>query len=93
MQLVSAQQSDTPSASSIQLIEAPFSSTSTLLAQLKLDNTEAAESVLRQLEATLREGKVSRYICHAHGQHVQCTCILHTCQACGRIYQPFSLSF
>ncbi|KAL4311911.1 hypothetical protein GQ457_01G020430 [Hibiscus cannabinus] len=41
----------------IHLQLAQFSSTSALLAQLKLDNTEAAESVLRQLEATLPEGK------------------------------------
>ncbi|KAL4318908.1 hypothetical protein GQ457_18G009630 [Hibiscus cannabinus] len=53
-----------------QLISAPFSSTSTLLAQLKLNNPEVAESVLRQLETVLREGRVSRDMCHAHGQHV-----------------------
>ncbi|KAL4388085.1 hypothetical protein GQ457_09G017650 [Hibiscus cannabinus] len=35
---------DTPSASSFQLIEAPFSSTSALLAQLKLNNPEVAET-------------------------------------------------
>ncbi|KAL4278442.1 hypothetical protein GQ457_03G017290 [Hibiscus cannabinus] len=37
-------EADTPSASSIQLISAPFSSTSALLAQLKLNNPEAGET-------------------------------------------------
>ncbi|KAL4302058.1 hypothetical protein GQ457_10G010240 [Hibiscus cannabinus] len=37
-------EADTPSASSIQLISAMFSSTSALLAQLKLNNPEAGET-------------------------------------------------
>ncbi|KAL4318427.1 hypothetical protein GQ457_18G009780 [Hibiscus cannabinus] len=74
----------TPSAISFQL-------TSVSLAQLKLNNPEAAESILRQLENILPEGRVSREMCHAHGQLVPCTCNLHTCQACGRPYQPLSL--
>ncbi|KAL4319433.1 hypothetical protein GQ457_18G009580 [Hibiscus cannabinus] len=81
----------TPSASSFQLTSAPSSSTSAPLAQLKLNNSEVAESVLRQLEIVLREGRVSRDMCRAHGQHVPCTWNLHTCQACGWPYQPLSL--
>ncbi|KAL4378570.1 hypothetical protein GQ457_02G026290 [Hibiscus cannabinus] len=44
MQLVSAQEADTPLASSFQLNSALFSSTSALLAQLKLNNPEVAET-------------------------------------------------
>ncbi|KAL4296689.1 hypothetical protein GQ457_12G014090 [Hibiscus cannabinus] len=44
MQLVSAQEADTPSTSSFQLNSALFSSTSALLAQLKLNNPEVAET-------------------------------------------------
>ncbi|KAL4325733.1 hypothetical protein GQ457_11G026130 [Hibiscus cannabinus] len=44
MQLVSAQEADTPSASSFQLNTALFSSTSALLAQLKLNNPKVAET-------------------------------------------------
>ncbi|KAL4283893.1 hypothetical protein GQ457_16G018640 [Hibiscus cannabinus] len=47
--------------------------TSAPLAQLKLNNPKVAESVLLQLETILREGRVSRDMCHAHGQHVPCT--------------------
>ncbi|KAL4333067.1 hypothetical protein GQ457_07G006290 [Hibiscus cannabinus] len=43
-ELVSAQRSYNPSASSFQLTSAPFSSTSTPLAQLKLNNPEVAET-------------------------------------------------
>ncbi|KAK8697874.1 hypothetical protein V6N13_114009 [Hibiscus sabdariffa] len=52
---------DTPSASSIQLIEAPFSSTSALLAQLKLNNLEVAESILRQLKTVPHLGEEFAY--------------------------------
>ncbi|KAL4278538.1 hypothetical protein GQ457_03G017230 [Hibiscus cannabinus] len=45
-------EADTPSASSFQLIEAPFSSTSALLAQLKLNNPEVAQSV-KDVQRTL----------------------------------------
>ncbi|KAL4280250.1 hypothetical protein GQ457_03G017480 [Hibiscus cannabinus] len=62
----------TPSASSFQLIEAPFSSTSALLAQLKLNNSEVAETHPVQ-ESVLRscgqqEGCPTPI--HAHAQHV-----------------------
>ncbi|KAL4379335.1 hypothetical protein GQ457_02G026310 [Hibiscus cannabinus] len=46
--LISAQEADTPSASSFQLNSALFSSTSTLLAKLKLNNPEVAETYLAQ---------------------------------------------
>ncbi|KAL4342375.1 hypothetical protein GQ457_08G031280 [Hibiscus cannabinus] len=60
----------TPSTSSFQLNSAPSNSTSAPLAQLKLNSQEVAESVLRQVETVLREGRVSRDMCHAHGQLV-----------------------
>ncbi|KAL4310799.1 hypothetical protein GQ457_01G020300 [Hibiscus cannabinus] len=60
----------TPSTSSFKLNSAPSNSTSAPLAQLKLNSQEVAESVLRQLETVLREGRVSRDMCHAYGQHV-----------------------
>ncbi|KAL4323160.1 hypothetical protein GQ457_11G026100 [Hibiscus cannabinus] len=44
MQLVSAQEADTPSASSLHLNSAQFNSTSALLAQLKLNNPIVAET-------------------------------------------------
>ncbi|KAL4378048.1 hypothetical protein GQ457_02G026300 [Hibiscus cannabinus] len=47
-QLISAQEADTPSASSFQLNSALFSSTSALLAKLKLNNPEVAETYLAQ---------------------------------------------
>ncbi|KAL4272350.1 hypothetical protein GQ457_13G016120 [Hibiscus cannabinus] len=50
-------EADTISASSFQLSSAPFSSTSARLAQLKLNNPEAAKSVLHKLEVVLREGR------------------------------------
>ncbi|KAL4361416.1 hypothetical protein GQ457_04G020520 [Hibiscus cannabinus] len=43
---------------------APFSSTLARLAQLKLNNPEAAESVLHKLEVVLREGRVPQGMCH-----------------------------
>ncbi|KAL4319124.1 hypothetical protein GQ457_18G009750 [Hibiscus cannabinus] len=58
---------DTPSSSSTQLIKAPISSTSALLAQLKLNNLEVAESVLRQLEAVLHLGGGVLSMCMACG--------------------------
>ncbi|KAK9031888.1 hypothetical protein V6N11_056174 [Hibiscus sabdariffa] len=80
----------TPSTSSFQLTSAPFSSTSAPLAQLKLNNPEVAESVLRQLETILREGRVSRDMCHAHG--AACDVHMHLPHMWPAITDP-SLSF
>ncbi|KAL4366392.1 hypothetical protein GQ457_05G022230 [Hibiscus cannabinus] len=49
---------------------AHFSSTLARATQLQLISTGVAESVLRQLEAVLREGRVPRDMCHACGKHV-----------------------
>ncbi|KAL4319983.1 hypothetical protein GQ457_18G009740 [Hibiscus cannabinus] len=43
-------EADTPSASSFQLIEAPFSLTSALLAQLKLNNPEVAQREVKEYD-------------------------------------------
>ncbi|KAL4318007.1 hypothetical protein GQ457_18G000090 [Hibiscus cannabinus] len=76
---------DTPSASSFQLIEAPFSSTSALLAQLKLNNPEVAETY--PMQGRVSYGHVDSMwgvlpFLYACARHVMASgaCAMHTGQ-------------
>ncbi|KAL4364335.1 hypothetical protein GQ457_04G016150 [Hibiscus cannabinus] len=95
-------EADTPSASSFQLIEAPFSSTSALLAQFKLNNPEVAETYPTQVRVSY--GHVDSLwgvlpFLYACARHVMASgaCAMHTgqhvhhhtCQACGWLFQGF----
>ncbi|KAL4353750.1 hypothetical protein GQ457_06G012420 [Hibiscus cannabinus] len=91
----------TPSASSFQLIEAPFSSTSALLAQLKLNNPEVAEThpVQERVSYELVDSKrgVLHLSMHMHnmcgslGMLWACGRDLGTSQESGWLNQPLSL--
>ncbi|KAL4348832.1 hypothetical protein GQ457_17G008640 [Hibiscus cannabinus] len=91
----------TPSASSFQLIEAPFSSTSALLAQLKLNNPEVAETHPVQERVSYEHVDSKRGIlqlsmhmhnmCGSLGMLWACGRDLGTSQACGWLNQPLSL--
>ncbi|KAL4278676.1 hypothetical protein GQ457_03G017510 [Hibiscus cannabinus] len=91
----------TPSASSFQLIEAPFSSTSALLAQLKLNNPEVAETHPVQERVSYEHVDNKRGVLHlSMHMHNMCGSLgmlwacgreLGTSQACGWLNQPLSL--
>ncbi|KAL4384648.1 hypothetical protein GQ457_15G016240 [Hibiscus cannabinus] len=101
MQLVSAQEADTPSASSFQLNSALFSSTSALLAQLKLNNPEVAETYPAQgrvsyehvdiMWGILHQSMHMHSMCGSLGMLWACGRDLGTSQACGWLNQPLSL--
>ncbi|KAL4309020.1 hypothetical protein GQ457_01G019900 [Hibiscus cannabinus] len=57
-------EADTPSASSFQLISAPFSSTSTLLAQIKLNNPEVPETYHVQGRVSYELVDIKRGVLH-----------------------------
>ncbi|KAL4353594.1 hypothetical protein GQ457_06G005320 [Hibiscus cannabinus] len=94
-------EADTPSASSFQLIEAPFSSTSALLAQLKLNNPEVAETHPVQERVSYEHVDSKRGVLHlSMRMHNMCGSLgmlwacgrdLGTSQACGWLNQPLSL--
>ncbi|KAL4289639.1 hypothetical protein GQ457_14G015350 [Hibiscus cannabinus] len=94
-------EADTPSASSFQLIEAPFSSTSALLAQLKLNNPEVAETHPVQERVSYEHVDSKRGVLHlSMHMHNMCGSLgmvwacgrdLGTSQACGWLNQPLSL--
>ncbi|KAL4295181.1 hypothetical protein GQ457_12G014720 [Hibiscus cannabinus] len=91
----------TPLASSFQLIEAPFSSTSALLAQLKLNNPEVAETHPVQERVSYEHVDSKRGVLHlSMHMHNMCGSLgmlwacgrdLGTSQACGWLNQPLSL--
>ncbi|KAK8554939.1 hypothetical protein V6N13_016193 [Hibiscus sabdariffa] len=84
-------EADTPSVSSFQLIEAPFSSTSATLAQLKLNNPEAAETRPMYGRVTYKHVDSLWTSKHVHGtlfEHMHGMCIPHTWAACGRPLFP-----
>ncbi|KAL4380055.1 hypothetical protein GQ457_02G026480 [Hibiscus cannabinus] len=91
----------TPSASSFQLIEAPFSSTLALLAQLKLNNPEVAETHPVQERVSYEHVDSKRGVLHlSMHMHNMCGSLgmlwacgrdLGTSQACGWLNQPLSL--
>ncbi|KAL4376826.1 hypothetical protein GQ457_02G026390 [Hibiscus cannabinus] len=97
----SSTSADTPSASSFQLIEAPFSSTSALLAQLKLNNPEVAETHHVQERVSYEHVDSKRGVqhlsmhmhnmCGSLGMLWACGRDLGTSQACGWLNQPLSL--
>ncbi|KAL4312629.1 hypothetical protein GQ457_01G020350 [Hibiscus cannabinus] len=94
-------EADTPSASSFQLIETPFSSTSALLAQLKLNNPEVAETHPVQERVSYEHVDSKRGVLHlSMHMHNMCDSLgmlwacgrdLGTSQACGWLNQPISL--
>ncbi|KAL4387991.1 hypothetical protein GQ457_09G017780 [Hibiscus cannabinus] len=94
-------EADTPSASSFQLIETPFSSTSALLAQLKLNNPEVAETHPVQERVSYEHVDSKRGVLHlSMHMHNMCDSLgmlwacgrdLGTSQACGWLNQPLSL--
>ncbi|KAL4282379.1 hypothetical protein GQ457_03G017560 [Hibiscus cannabinus] len=74
-------EADTPSASSIQLNTAPFSSTSAPLAQLKLNNPEAAETRHAYGRVPYKHVDSLWTSKHVHGslfEHMHGMCIPHT---------------
>ncbi|KAL4363900.1 hypothetical protein GQ457_04G020040 [Hibiscus cannabinus] len=91
----------TPSASSFQLIEAPFSSTSAQLAQLKLNNPEVAETHPVQERVSYEHVDSKRGVLHlSMHMHNMCSSLgmlwacgrdLGTSQACGWLNEPISL--
>ncbi|KAL4295672.1 hypothetical protein GQ457_12G014740 [Hibiscus cannabinus] len=84
-------EADTPSASSIQLNTAPFSSTSAPLAQLKLNNPEAAETRPAYGRVPYKHVDSLWTSKHVHGtlfEHMHGMCIPHTWAACGRPLFP-----
>ncbi|KAL4319257.1 hypothetical protein GQ457_18G009660 [Hibiscus cannabinus] len=73
MQLVSAQEADTPSASSFQLNSALLSSTSALLAQLKLNNPEVAETYPAQQRVSYEHVDIMWGVLHqSMHMHIMC---------------------
>ncbi|KAL4284337.1 hypothetical protein GQ457_16G018530 [Hibiscus cannabinus] len=94
-------EADTPSASLFQPIEAPFNSTSVLLAQLKLNNLEVAETHPVQERVSYKHVDSKRGVLHlSMHMHNMCGSLgmlwacgrdLGTSQACGWLNQPLSL--